>query len=58
MGHTVYVVLFKGIPGAAFYSEKDLDAYLGREGISVKEVREDMENNPMPNWEIYTVEVK
>jgi hypothetical protein len=54
----VYVVLFKWIPEVAFYREKDLAAYLRKEGTSLKKVREDMENNPMAEWEVRTVEVR
>lgn len=54
----IHIVLFKGIPEVAFYEEKGVAAYLRREGTSLEKVHEDMENNPMPSWEVYTVEVK
>ena len=54
---TIHVVLFKGIPDAAFYEEKDLAAYLAKQGKTHTQVLEDMENNPMPEWEVYGVEV-
>jgi hypothetical protein len=54
----IYVVLFKGIPEMAFYEEKGVIAYLRKEGKFLKKVHEDMENNPIPNWEVYTVEGK
>ena len=54
----IHILSFKGIPEVAFYKEKDLAAYLKEQGTSLREVREDMEANPMPNWEVYCVEVK
>lgn len=53
----IHVVSFKGIPEVAFYSNDDLMAYLKKEGTSLEKALEDMENNPMPDWEVYTIEV-
>lgn len=54
----IHVVSFKGVPEVAFYKEKDLAVYLKKEGTSLKKVRYDMENNPMPEWEVHTVEIR
>jgi len=54
----IHVVLFKGIPELAFYNQDNLAAYLKKEGTSLEKVREDMENNPMTDWEVYEVEVR
>jgi len=54
---SIYVLLFKGIPDAAFYDSGGLAAYLAKHGKTHKQVLEDMENNPMPEWEVYGVEV-
>ena len=54
----VHVVLFKGIPDVAFRNLDDLAVYLKQYGTSLETVLEDMENNPMPAWEVYSVEVK
>ena len=54
----IHVVLFKGIPDAAFYEEKGLPAYLRKHGTSIDRVSADMENNPLPDWEVYAVELK
>ena len=54
---SIYIVLFKGIPDAAFYDSKELAAYLAKQGRTHAQVLEDMENNPMPDWEVYGVEV-
>ena len=32
---SIYVLLFKGIPDAAFYEEKDMVAYLKKHGTSI-----------------------
>ena len=58
MKHEIQIVCFKGIPQVAFHSRDDLVAYLEKEDTSFEKVLEDMENNPMPNWEVYCVEVK
>ena len=55
---TIYVVLFKGIPEVAFYNRSGLAAYLEKADTSLKKVLEDMENNPMAEWEVCSVEVK
>ena len=52
----IHVVLFKGIPEVAFYKRDDLAAYLKNEGTSLEKVREDMGNNPMPEWEVHGIE--
>jgi hypothetical protein len=58
MIRTIYVASFKGIPEVAFYKEKELETYLKKEGTSFKKVQEDMENNPMAEWEVHEIEVR
>ena len=54
----IHVVLFKGIPEVAFLKRDDLAAYLKKESTSLEKVLEDMENNPMPEWEVYNIDVE
>ena len=54
----IHIVLFKGIPEVAFYEEKEVAAYLRNEGTSLEKVREDMEANPIPEWEVYNIEME
>ena len=53
-----HVLSFKGIPEVGFYSRDDLVAYLKKEGKSLGKVHEDMENNPIPEWEVCIVEYR
>ena len=48
----IHVVPFKGIQEVAFYNSDGLAAYLKKEGTSLEKALEDMENNPMPDWEV------
>ena len=54
----IHIVLFKGIPEVALYKRDKLAAYMKKEGTSLEKVREDMENNAMPEWEVHANEVK
>ena len=54
----IHVISYVGIPDVAFYHEKDVKAYLRKYGKSIKRVREDMQDNPVPDWALHTIEVK
>ena len=42
----------------AFFKREDLSAYLNKEGTSLEKVCEEMEHNPMPEWEMHAIQLK
>lgn len=54
----IHVVCFQGNPDIAFTSEDELESYLVMNGTYLEKVNVDMEHNPTPNFEVFTIELK
>lgn len=54
----IHVVSFKGIAEVAFRDRDDLAAYLREQDTNLEKVREDMEANPVSEWDIHAVDLK
>ena len=54
----IHVVLFKGVPDVAFCCDKDLTAFLREYGTTWEKFLADMKDNPTPEWEVHTIQVR